>query len=89
MFLWQPEALPGLSFPGERRAGTGEERRGAERSRAQSSEHQLPHPARGCRCVGGKPKCFFWRLHLAREKASSNRNFIKARLKKKSLSDSD
>lgn len=32
MFLWQPEALPGLSFPGERRAGTGEERSGAERS---------------------------------------------------------
>ncbi|VCW96620.1 unnamed protein product, partial [Gulo gulo] len=35
------------SFPGEKRAGAR-----AERSGAQSSEHQLQHPARGCRCVG-------------------------------------
>lgn len=81
--LWQPKAQPGLSFPGERRAGAR-----AERSPARSSKPQLPHPARGCRCLGGKPEGFFWRLHIAREKASSSRNCIRARLKR-SLSDSD
>lgn len=30
-----------------------------ERSGAQSSEHQLQHPVRGCRCVGGKRGSFF------------------------------
>lgn len=75
---WVPVAAEGSAWTVVSR----ERREQEERSGAQSSEHQLPHPAWGCRCVGGKRGCLFWRPHAAREKASSSRNYIKAQLKR-------